>query len=53
MTRKILTASAILAGVMLLCVSLAWAGPTKVEGLRTFIGEVPEFYSYLDELLGS
>ena len=41
MTRKFLTASAILAGVMLLRVSFAWAGPTKVEGLRTFIGEAP------------
>ena len=39
MIRKTLSASAILAGVMLLC--CAWAGPARVEGLRTMIGEAP------------
>ena len=46
MTHKTLFASALLAGVMLLCASFAWAGPTKVEGLRTAIGEAPSEASF-------
>ena len=48
MSRKLFFASALLSGAMLLCSICSWAAPTKVEGLRTMLGEEPgqAFFSW-------